>query len=92
MSVTEWKTRLYDASGRPLNHDPDVLLRTQELPVIYEENSNLYIASRQVILSTGRRLGVRPLLFTLDRIEAMDIDEELDFSLVECLVERGLVV
>jgi len=27
-SVTRWQTRLWDAEGRPLNHDPDVLLRT----------------------------------------------------------------
>jgi CMP-N-acetylneuraminic acid synthetase len=91
MAVTEWRTRFFDHVGRPLNHDPDVLLRTQDLPPIYEENSNLYIASRQVILGTGRRIGLRPLLFPLDRWQAMDIDEEIDFNLVECLVERGLV-
>ncbi|MGC2241644.1 MAG: acylneuraminate cytidylyltransferase family protein, partial [Acidimicrobiia bacterium] len=38
MSVTEWRTRLYDRVGRPLNHDPDVLLRTQDLNPVFEEN------------------------------------------------------
>ncbi len=90
MSVTEWRTRLYDADGNPLNHDPDVLLRTQDLSPIYEENSNLYVAPRESIMRTGRRVGDRPLLFPLDRMEAIDIDEEFDFTLVECLVERGL--
>jgi CMP-N-acetylneuraminic acid synthetase len=90
MSVTEWRTRLYDEEGHPLNHDPEVLLRTQDLAPVYEENSNLYIAPRDLIIATGRRVGTRPLLFPLDRFESLDIDEEIDFKIVECLVERGL--
>ena len=90
MSVTEWKTRLYDHTGRPINHDSAVLLRTQDLNPVYEENSNLYIAPRDLIMATGRRLGANPLLFPIDRIESLDIDEEVDFKIVECLVERGL--
>lgn len=85
MTVTEWRTRLYDEQGRPLNHDPGVLLRTQDLPPVYEENSNLYIASRDVITRTGRRVGVDPLLFPVERPESMDIDDEIDFAIAECL-------
>jgi CMP-N-acetylneuraminic acid synthetase len=90
MSVTEWRTRFYDHEGRPINHDPDVLLRTQDLAPVYEENSNLYIAPRDLVVATGRRVGTRPLLFPLDRFESLDIDEDVDFRIVECLLERGL--
>ncbi len=86
MSVTEWRTRLYDSFGRPLNHDPDVLLRTQDLAPVLEENSNIYVASREVVLKTGQRVGRNPRLFAIDRFEALDIDEEIDFSIAECLV------
>lgn len=86
MSVTEWRTRLYDSHGRPMNHDPDVLLRTQDLPPVYEENSNLYIASREVILETGRRFGPEPILYPLDRLDSIDIDVEIDFVVAECLL------
>lgn len=85
MGVTELHTRLYDHIGRPMNHDPEVLARTQDLPPVLEENSNLYLASREVIMSTGRRIGSNPLLFPIDRHEAIDIDEEIDFVLAECL-------
>lgn len=85
MGVTELRTRLYSSDGRPLNHDPEVLLRTQDLDPVLEENSNLYLASRQVISSTGRRVGPNPLLFPIDRHEAVDIDEEIDFVIAECL-------
>jgi CMP-N-acetylneuraminic acid synthetase len=86
MTVTEWKTRLFDASGHPLNHDPGVLVRTQDLPPVFEENSNLYIAPRQVIEKTGRRIGEDPLFFPIDRVESIDIDEEIDFAIAECLL------
>ena len=86
MSVTEWRTRFYDHRGAPLNHDPTVLLRTQDLDPMYEENSNIYIAPRDVITRTGHRVGSNPLLFPIDRVESTDIDEEIDFVIAECLM------
>ncbi len=83
-SVTRWQTRLYTADGRPLNHDPRVLLRTQDLPPIFEENSNLYLFTAEQIAG-GRRMGDRPILFEVDPLEAVDIDEEPDFILAEAL-------
>ena len=90
MSVTGWQARLYDHEGRALNHDPNVLLRTQDLPRVYVENSNFYVASREVILATGKRIGSNPLLFPLGRLESLDIDDESDFRVAECLVEESL--
>jgi CMP-N-acetylneuraminic acid synthetase len=87
MSVTEWRTRLFDHSARPMNHDPSLLLRTQDLEPVFEENSNIYIASRAVVESTGRRIGSNPILFPVDRLESLDIDEEIDFKMVECLMQ-----
>jgi len=83
-SVTRLQTRLYAADGSPINHDPKVLLRTQDLPPIYEENSNLYVFTAEQIAG-GRRMGDRPILFEIDPLEAVDIDEEPDFVLAEAL-------
>jgi CMP-N-acetylneuraminic acid synthetase len=88
MSVTERHVRMYDSQSRPMNHDPDQLLRTQDLPPVYEENSNIYIAPRQLVLSTGKRIGPHPLLFPMSRAEAMDIDDAFDFEVVDCLLGR----
>jgi CMP-N-acetylneuraminic acid synthetase len=82
--VTRLQTRLYDAESQPVNHDPAVLLRTQDLPPLYEENSGMYVFSREQI-AEGRRFGDRPLLFEIDPLEATDIDEEPDFVLAETL-------
>ena len=83
-SVTRWQTRLYGADGTPINHDPDVLLRTQDLPPVYEENSNLYLFTADQI-AAGRRIGDRPILFEIHPLEAVDIDDEHDFVLAEAL-------
>ena len=89
-SVTRLQVRLWDQYGHAINHDPNVLLQTQDLPLVYEENSCLYIFSRQTLVSRKNRLGERPLMFEIDRAEAWDIDEELDFSITEFLLQQRL--
>ena len=88
MSVTALQTRFYFADGRPINHDPLVLTRTQDLEPVYEENSNIYIAPIDQIVESGRRVGAHPKLFPMQRDEAVDIDEELDFLVAEFLLGR----
>ena len=87
-SVTKAQVRLWDELTRPLNHNPAILLRTQDLPPVYEENSCLYIFTRQTLESTHNRIGQRPLMHEIDRLEAWDIDDELDFSISECLYKE----
>ena len=87
-SVTRWQTRLWDALGRAVNHNPAILLRTQDLPPIYEENSCLYLFTRETLVSRRNRLGERPIMFEMDAREATDIDEELDFVIAESLIKN----
>ncbi len=86
--VTRLQTRLYDQLGRAINHNPAILLQTQDLPPVYEENSCLYIFTREKLLARRNRLGARPLMFEIDPAEAWDIDEELDFEIVDFLMSR----
>jgi CMP-N-acetylneuraminic acid synthetase len=86
--VTRIQTRLWDQLGRPINHNPNILLRTQDLPPVYEENSCLYIFARETLVSRRNRLGERPLMFEVPAIEAWDIDEELDFTVAEALFRQ----
>jgi CMP-N-acetylneuraminic acid synthetase len=85
-SVTKLQTRLYKGDGIPFNHNPEELLRTQDLKPLYEENSNFYIFSREsFIKSGGKRIGLKPYMFELDKIEAIDIDEPQDFRIAEAI-------
>ena len=87
-SVTRLQTRLWDQLGRAINHNPAILLQTQDLPPVYEENSCLYIFTRQTLLARRNRLSERPLMFEIEASEAWDIDEEIDFEIVEYLMKR----
>jgi len=87
-SVTETKTRFYWPDGKGINHDPKVLIRTQDLVPIYHENSCFYIFSRQTNYKTKNRLGSNPLMFPIDRLEAADIDDLEDFYWTEFLLQR----
>jgi CMP-N-acetylneuraminic acid synthetase len=84
-SVTRVQTRLWDSLTRSVNHNPSILLRTQDLPPIYEENSNFYIFTKHMLEARHNRIGERPLMFEVDRLEAWDVDEEIDFQVAEFL-------
>jgi CMP-N-acetylneuraminic acid synthetase len=85
-SVTELHTRLYDQAGQAINHDPNELLRTQDLPPIYEENSCIYIFDRATLKTRGHRIGERPIMFSIPAEQALDIDEENDFQMAENII------
>ena len=87
-SVTRLQTRLWDELTRPINHNPAILLQTQDLPPVYEENSCMYLFTRQTLLARRNRLGERPLMFEIDPDEAWDIDEEIDFAITDFLMQK----
>ncbi len=84
-SVTVHHSRFYNDNGEAVNHDPDNLIRTQDLPPMYEENSVLYIFTRESFVKRSRRIGEAPMIFPTSRIESIDIDDEFTFRLAELL-------
>lgn len=88
-SVTRLQTRLWDAATKPVNHDPAVLLRTQDLPPLYAENSCFYIFTPALLRERGNRIGVRPFMVEMAALEAVDIDVEEDFALAAAIAEHG---
>lgn len=75
-SVRRHQTRFYRADGSPINHDPGNLVRTQDLEPWFEENSNLYLFSRDSFSAAKARVGRRPILFETSTLESVDIDDE----------------
>lgn len=89
-SVTRWQTRFYWQNGDPVNHDPAELIRTQDLPQMFEENSNFYVFSKKSFReANSRRIGLKPKMYVVDRLEAIDIDEKSDFELAEFLFSKN---
>lgn len=85
-SVTRLQTRLYWEDGKPVNHNPQELLRTQDLPPLFEENSNFFLFSKKSFHEAGnKRIGLKPKMFEMESLEAMDIDTEENFVLAEAV-------
>ena len=85
-AVTKLQTRLYDKNAKPVNHNPNELLRTQDLEPLFEENSNFYIFSKTAFKNAdNKRIGLKPQIFEVNKLEAVDIDEPEDFKLAELL-------
>jgi CMP-N-acetylneuraminic acid synthetase len=87
-SVTRMQKRLWDQHGQAINHDPSILLQTQDLPPVFEENSCIYMFTRQILVHRHNRLGLHPFMFEIDAAEAWDIDDELDFLIAEFLMQQ----
>ena len=87
--VTKVQTRFYDKDAKAINHNPNELLRTQDLEPMYEENSNFYIFSKDSFKNVGeKRIGLKPQIFEVNKLEAVDIDEPEDFIMAELLYKN----
>lgn len=83
-SVTKLQEFLWK-NGKPFNYDPALIPRTQDLPVMYSETSGLYIYKKDLILSQNRRIGQHPYIIEVSDIEAIDIDEPIDFEIANAV-------
>lgn len=90
-TVNAFQTRFYRKDGSAVNHDPDNLVRTQDLEVWYEENSNLYLFSRESFAATDARIGKRPMMFETPRMESADIDDQTGWTMAEILALSRLL-
>jgi CMP-N-acetylneuraminic acid synthetase len=83
-TVDKIQTRFYREDCSAVNHDPDNLLRTQDLEPWFEENSNLYIFTKEAFDKTNARIGENPMMYETSKFESIDIDtpDDWDFALV----------
>ncbi len=90
-TVDRIQTRFYRGDASPVNHDPNNLVRTQDLEPWFEENSNLYLFTRDSFAKTNARIGVRPMMYETPKFESIDIDtpEDWDFAVAATLHLRG---
>ncbi len=80
-TVNKIQTRFYREDCSPINHDPDNLLPTQELEPWYEENSNLYLFTKESFSKTNARIGGNPMMMVSPAFESVDIDTPDDWDL-----------
>ena len=63
----------------------DNIPRTQTIEPVYIETSAFFIFSRELWCGRGRRIGDRPYMAVVDRIEGLDIDYPEDFAMAEII-------
>ncbi len=90
-TVNKFQTRFYREDGTPVNHDPENLLRTQDLEPWYEENSNLYIFSQDSFTEANARIGQNPILFETPTTESQDIDNKIDWQIAEIMALAAMM-
>lgn len=92
-TVDRVQTRFYRKDCSAVNHNPDNLLRTQDLEPWFEENSNLYIFTKEAFFHNNARIGAKPMMFETPKFESIDIDtpEDWDFGIAisEYIFNRG---
>lgn len=79
-TVDKVQTRFYRQDASPVNHDPNNLVRTQDLEPWFEENSNLYIFTRESFAKTNARIGAKPAMYEGPSFESIDIDTPADWD------------
>ncbi|MDA9574267.1 acylneuraminate cytidylyltransferase family protein [Porticoccaceae bacterium] len=86
-TVNKVQDRFYDIDVQPINHDPANLIRTQDMDPWYQENSNLYLFSKESFYKTDARIGANPTMLVTAPYESTDIDTPDDWELGEVMVE-----
>ena len=82
------QSRFYDSEKKPINHDPKNLIKTQDLPMWFEENSCLYIFTSSSFKQTNARIGLNPAIFPISKSESFDIDEIDDWDMAEAIMKE----
>jgi len=73
----------------PINFQPDVVQKTQDLDTITMSNGGFFIFKKRLFKEMNNRIGKSPYYYTLNTPENVEIDSLDDLKLAK-LIERGL--
>lgn len=62
--------------------------KTQDLEILYEINSAIFISSKKIYKRNGDRVGKNPYLFEMSKLTSLDVDWEDDFKIAEAVYDR----
>ena len=73
---------------KPINYDINVTPKSQDLPDIVSLNFAITIIHKQSMIKRKNVIGYRPSFFQLDKVEALDIDDLVDFKVAELMYKE----
>lgn len=77
-------------NNQPVNYQPVVLPRSQDLVPVIEETTGIYGIKRNALKRYHSRIGAKPLIIDVSKTEAIDLNVEEDFHYANWLVERKI--
>jgi CMP-N-acetylneuraminic acid synthetase len=89
-SVTENRIFKWE-DGKP-NYDISRPPRTQDMKPFYIESTGFYGFKKAVIEKTWRYIGENPALIPVSAIEAIDVDDSVDFAIANAVFNARLAV
>ena len=72
----------------PINYDINATPKSQDLPNIVSLNFAITIIQKQAMIKRKNVIGYRPSFFELDKVEALDIDDLVDFKVAELMYQE----
>ena len=88
-SVTKVQKRFWSSDSKPVNHIFHSEPTTQSLDPFYEENSCIYIFSKESFQKIKNRIGTKPMMYEIPKNEAWDIDDKEDMKIVKKLMSQS---
>lgn len=77
-------------NNQPVNYQPVVLPRSQDLIPVMEETTAIYGIKRNSLEKYHSRIGAKPIIVNVSKTEAIDLNIEEDFHYANWLVEQGI--
>ena len=74
--------------GKPMNYELDKTPKSQDLPNIMALNFAINLIDRQRLIDIAHYVGKKPYLYVIDRVQAIDIDDMIDFEFAEFMYKK----
>ena len=75
--------------NNPINFNPKVVQRTQDLEKVYFSNGGFFIFTKKTFIENNHRFGKNTFLYEINDIEGIEIDNLKDLDLAS-IVYRGI--
>lgn len=73
----------YWYGNMPVNYRPGILPRSQDMEPVIEETTGMYGISAESLERYHCRIGRKPVIYFVNKFEAVDINTEEDFKIAE---------
>lgn len=88
-SVIKLQEYFWDQNTKPINFNIKNLPNSFELEKIYMETHGIYGIYVNSLIKLKTRVGAKPLLIEIPKIEALDVNDIEDLELVKAIYERN---